>query len=70
MAAAHHATARQVALRFLVRRSCLFTIPRATNPTHAAENAMAGDLQLTEAELAEIDRAFPVDPHPRTLPTL
>jgi diketogulonate reductase-like aldo/keto reductase len=70
IAAAHHATARQVALRFLVRRPALFAIPKASNPEHAAENAGAGDLRLTQAELARIDEAFPLGPPPRELPTL
>ena len=70
VAAAHHATPRQVALRFLVRRSSLFAIPKAATPEHAAENAGAGDLQLTEAELARIDEAFPLGPRRRELPTL
>ena len=70
IAAAHHATPRQVALRFLVRRPSLFAIPKASKPEHAAENAGAGDLQLTEAEIARIDAAFPVGPRPRELPTL
>ena len=59
IAAAHGATPRQVALRFLVRRPSLFAIPKASSPDHAAENAGAGDLRLTEAELARIDEAFP-----------
>jgi diketogulonate reductase-like aldo/keto reductase len=59
IAAAHGATPRQVALRFLVRWPFLFTIPKASSPEHAAENAGAGDLQLTGAELARIDAAFP-----------
>jgi diketogulonate reductase-like aldo/keto reductase len=70
LAAKHHATARQVALRFLVRRPPLFTIPKASNPEHAEENAGAGDLQLSEAELALIDAAFPRGPRPAELPTL
>ena len=70
IAAAHKATPRQVALRFLVRQPALFTIPKASKPEHAAENAAAGDLQLTEAELALIDRAFPLGPGPRSLPML
>jgi diketogulonate reductase-like aldo/keto reductase len=52
IAAAHDATPRQVAMRFLVRRPSLFTIPKASSPEHAAENAGAGDLRLTQAELA------------------
>jgi diketogulonate reductase-like aldo/keto reductase len=70
IAAAHGATARQVALRFLTRRPPLFTIPKAAKPDHAAENAEAGDLRLSEAELALIDEAFPRGPRSRVLPTL
>ena len=70
IAARHGATARQVALRFLVRRPSLFTIPQASSPEHAADNAGAGALRLTEAELARIDAAFPLGPRPRRLPML
>jgi diketogulonate reductase-like aldo/keto reductase len=70
IAAAHKATPRQVALRFLVRWPSLFTIPKASSPDHAAENAGAGDLRFTETELARIDRAFPLGPRPRRLPML
>jgi diketogulonate reductase-like aldo/keto reductase len=56
----HDATPRQVALAFLVRRPSLFTIPKASSPEHAEENAGAGDLRLSESELAQIDEAFPV----------
>jgi diketogulonate reductase-like aldo/keto reductase len=70
IAAAHDATPRQVALRFLVRRPSLFTIPKASKPEHAAENAGAGDLRLTAAEIALIDEAFPRGPRPRELPMI
>ena len=70
IAAAHGATPRQVALRFLLRRPAVFTIPKAGRPEHAAENAGAADLRLTEAELEKIDRAFPLGRRPRELPTL
>jgi len=70
IAAAHDATPRQVALRFLVRRPSLFTIPKASKPEHAAENAGAGDLRLTAAEIARIDEAFPRGPRPRVLPVI
>lgn len=70
IAEAHNATPRQVALRFLVRWPSLFAIPKASNPAHAEENAGAGDLRLTADELARIDRAFPLGPRPRRLPTL
>jgi diketogulonate reductase-like aldo/keto reductase len=69
IAAAHGATARQVALRFLVRSRALFTIPKAGRAGHAAENAGAGDLRLSDAEIAQIDKAFPRG-KPRSLPML
>jgi diketogulonate reductase-like aldo/keto reductase len=69
IAGAHGATPRQVALRFLVRFPEVFTIPKASNPAHAAENAGAADLHLSKAELARIDEAFPVGP-PRPLPVI
>jgi diketogulonate reductase-like aldo/keto reductase len=59
-----------VALAFLVRRASLFAIPKAGDPEHAAENAGAGDLRLTAADLARIDSAFPLGPRPRSLPML
>ena len=70
IADAHGASVHQVALRFLVRKSPLFTIPKASNPEHAAANAGAGDLELSETELAQIDRAFPLKGRAGTLPTL
>lgn len=70
IAGRHGVTARQVALRFLVRRPSCFTIPKASSPEHAAENAGAGALSLTEAELAQIAAAFPLGPRPRRLPML
>ena len=70
IAAAHDATPRQVALRFVVRRAPLFAIPKASRPEHAVENAGAGDLRLSDAELVRIDEAFPRGPRPLELPTL
>jgi diketogulonate reductase-like aldo/keto reductase len=69
IAAAHSATARQVALAFLVRRAPLFTIPKASNSAHAAENAGAGNMRLSEPEIARIDAAFPLG-RSRGLPML
>jgi len=70
IAANHGATARQVALRFLVRRPSTFAIPKASSPEHAADNAGAGTLSLTDAEFARLDTAFPLGPRPRRLPML
>jgi len=70
VAEAHAATARQVALAFIVQSRRLFTIPKAGRPEHVEENAGAGDLRLTAAEIARIERAFPRGRRPRELPTL
>jgi diketogulonate reductase-like aldo/keto reductase len=69
IATVHGATARQVALAFLVRTAPLLTIPKASNPAHAAENAGAGSLRLSEAEITRIDATFPLG-KPRGLPML
>jgi diketogulonate reductase-like aldo/keto reductase len=68
VAEAHDATPRQVALAFLTLQALV--IPKASTPEHAAENAGAGDLKLSESELARIDAAFPRGPKPAVLPML
>jgi diketogulonate reductase-like aldo/keto reductase len=70
IAEAHDATARQVVLSFLSRGPLAFAIPKASTPEHAAENADAGDLGLSDGEIAAIDAAFPRGPRPRSLPML
>lgn len=70
IAAIRGATARQVALRFLVRAPNVFAIPKASSPDHAAENAGAGALRLTDAEIARIDEVMPLGPRPSRLPML
>jgi diketogulonate reductase-like aldo/keto reductase len=70
IAADHAATPRQVALSFLTRTAAVFAIPKASSPDHAAENAAAGALDLTAAEVAALDQAFPRGPKPRGLPML
>ena len=70
IADAHGASPRQVALAFLTRQPCLFAIPKASTPEHAAENAAAGDLALSDEEIAPLDKAFPRGPKPRSLPML
>jgi diketogulonate reductase-like aldo/keto reductase len=70
IAAARGATPRRVALAFLARRAPLFTIPKASHPDRAADNATAGDLRLTDEELARVDAAFPLGAQPEELPAL
>jgi diketogulonate reductase-like aldo/keto reductase len=70
IADAHKASARQVALAFLTRAPSVFAIPKASSAEHAADNAGAGKLSLSEREIAALDRAFPRGPKPRGLPML
>ena len=70
IADAHGATPRQVALRFLVREPGTFTIPRTSQADHAAENAAAGDLGLSDEELARIEPVFPRGRRRRGVPML
>lgn len=60
IAAGHQATPRQVALAFLTRRPSLFAIPKASSVGHTGENASAGNIELTPAEIGRIDKAFPL----------
>jgi diketogulonate reductase-like aldo/keto reductase len=58
--AARHATQpAQVALAWLLRHEHIYTIPKAASDAHVRENRGALDLELSEAELEELDRAFP-----------
>jgi len=70
IADAHKATARQVVLSFLTRGPNVFAIPKASSAEHAAENAAAGNLTLSDSEIAALDKAFPRGPKPRGLPML
>lgn len=66
--AAHRASPRQVALAFLTRRPSLFAIPKAAKLAHVEDNATAGDLVLSDAEIQRLDQAFPLGRKPRGLP--
>jgi diketogulonate reductase-like aldo/keto reductase len=70
IAEAHHATARQVALRFLLRQTEVFVIPKASSLVHVVENAGAATLELSAAELAKIDAAYPRGKPRRGLPMI
>ncbi|AGC42490.1 aldo/keto reductase [Myxococcus stipitatus DSM 14675] len=70
VARAHGATPRQVALQFLVRRPSLFAIPKSSRLAHLKDNAAASMVELTAADIARIDAAFPLGPHTDDLPML
>ena len=70
IAQAHQATARQVALQFLLRHPEMFVIPKASRIAHAAENAGAAALELTDAEVVKLDAVFPRGKPRRGLPMI
>jgi len=59
IANARGVTAAQVALAFVLARPGVIAIPKATGLDHVTENRAAADLQLTAADLAALDAAFP-----------
>ncbi|GCE31688.1 hypothetical protein KDA_71720 [Dictyobacter alpinus] len=66
IAAQHRATPAQIALSWLLRQDNLNVIPKTGTPAHVKENRAALDIQLTEQDLQQLDRAFP--PPPRKVP--
>lgn len=70
VAAAHGATPRQVALAFLLRNPEVFVIPKASSMAHVTDNAGAAALTLSDAELAQLDAAFPRGKPRRDLPMI
>jgi diketogulonate reductase-like aldo/keto reductase len=65
VAARHGATPAQVALAWLLRQDGMIVIPKATRPEHVRENRAALEVRLSDADFAELDRAFP-PPRART----
>lgn len=59
VAEAHGVTPAQVALAWLLRQSGVIAIPKAIDPAHLRLNAEAATLQLSAADLALIDEAYP-----------
>ena len=68
IARAHGATARQVALSFLLRDDKVFIIPKASRVEHVADNAAAADLQLGQDEIQQLEDAFPLEQDRSELP--
>jgi diketogulonate reductase-like aldo/keto reductase len=70
VAVRHGATAAQVALAWVLRQDGTIAIPRSGTPAHVQENRAALELQLTENDLAALDREFPPPTGPRPLEML
>jgi diketogulonate reductase-like aldo/keto reductase len=66
----HGVTPAQVALAWLLRREGLCAIPRASTPDHVWDNRAALDLQLTNDDVATLERAYPPPRGPAPLEAL
>jgi diketogulonate reductase-like aldo/keto reductase len=64
------ASPTQVALAWTMRSGTVLAIPKASTAAHVRENAAARDLQLTDADLDRLDRAFPPPTRPMSLEML
>ncbi len=64
LAERHRATPAQVALAWLLRQPGVMAIPKAGNPLHLRQNWTAQQLDLSPADLAELDHHF-APPHGR-----
>jgi diketogulonate reductase-like aldo/keto reductase len=65
IATARDASPAQVALAWLIRQDGVVAIPKAADPDHVRDNAASLDLDLSAAELAALDHAFPRPRHGR-----
>jgi len=59
IAGARGVSPARVALAWLLRQTGVIVIPKAADPAHVRDNRAALDLDLSAAELAALDRAFP-----------
>ncbi len=59
IAVTHNCSVFQVLLAFVIRGGDVIAIPRTGKKEHALDNAGAVEVELSDEELAEIDRAFP-----------
>ena len=64
------ATPAQVALAWVLRQNGVIAIPKASSIDHVRENRGGLEIRLTEADLAELDEAFPPPAKPTPLETL
>jgi diketogulonate reductase-like aldo/keto reductase len=55
----HNAQPAQIALAWLLAQDGVCVIPKAADAAHVSTNRAALDIELTAADLAELDRAFP-----------
>lgn len=70
VAARQHRSPAQIALAFTLRAGGVIAIPKASDPQHVRENAAAGDIVLSPADVKELDAGFPPPTRKRSLAML
>jgi diketogulonate reductase-like aldo/keto reductase len=70
VAVRHRASPAQIALAWVLRQTDMMVIPKASNEAHVRENRAALDIKLTDADLVELEGAFPPPRGPRPLELL
>ncbi|MDA3650242.1 aldo/keto reductase [Saccharopolyspora indica] len=66
----HEATPAQIAIAWVLAQDGVCAIPKAATPEHVDQNRAALDVELTAADLAELDAAFPAPKRPVPLEVL
>lgn len=67
IAVAHSATPAQVALAWVLRKPNLLAIPKASSESHVRENFGSLAINLTDSDLALLDKAFPAPQYKKPL---
>ncbi|TDD39395.1 aldo/keto reductase [Saccharopolyspora elongata] len=66
----HSVTPAQVAIAWVLAQDGVCAIPKAATVAHVEQNRAALDIELSAADLAELDAGFPAPPHPVPLEIL
>ena len=66
IASRHNATPAQIALAWSLRQPEIVAIPKASRPDHIRENRTSLEIELTDRDIKELDKAFP--PPDRKIP--
>ena len=66
----HDATTSQIALAWVLRQPGVIAIPKASKEKHVRDNARSIEIKLTNDDLADLDRKFPMPKSKKPLPTL
>jgi diketogulonate reductase-like aldo/keto reductase len=70
IASRHNATPAQIALAWLLRQDGTIVIPKSAEIARVRENRDAANVELSDVDLAALDRAFPPPKAPRPLEML